>query len=157
MCIRSAWSDTLAVLRCYHVLSVPVSAKINENQCSLQCPAEEEPQRCCVLQICTPDLLKGGLNGHGDREWVVGQLGPEQIRAYHAYLITGKKLNARHLVEGGADLPTVQALLGHADLKPTSIYFHLSERHLRGAGTPLDNAGLLGLDQVKRSRRLHKK
>ena len=36
------------------------------------------------------------------------------------------------------DLPTVQALLGHADLKPTSIYLHLSERHLRAAGTPLD-------------------
>ena len=50
-----------------------------------------------------------------------------------------------------------QALLGHADLKPTSIYLHLSERHLRAAGTPLDNAELSSLDQVKRSRRLHKK
>jgi len=64
---------------------------------------------------------------------------------------------ATHLLEGGADLPTVQALLGHADLKPTSIYLHLSERHLRAAGTPLDNAELSSLDQVKRSRRLHKK
>ena len=64
---------------------------------------------------------------------------------------------ATHLLEGGADLPTVQALLGHADLKPTSIYLHLSERHLRAAGTPLDNAKLSGLDQVKRSRRLHKR
>jgi integrase/recombinase XerD len=64
---------------------------------------------------------------------------------------------ATHLVEGGADLPTVQALLGHADLKPTSIYLHLSERHLKAAGTPLDNAELSSLDQVKRSRRLHKK
>ena len=64
---------------------------------------------------------------------------------------------ATHLVEGGADLPTVQALLGHADLKPTSIYLHLSERHLKAAGTPLDNAELSSPDQVKRSRRLHKK
>jgi integrase/recombinase XerD len=64
---------------------------------------------------------------------------------------------ATHLLEGGADLPTVQALLGHADLKPTSIYLHLSERHLKAAGTPLDNAELSSLDQVKRSRRLHKK
>ena len=64
---------------------------------------------------------------------------------------------ATHLVEGGADLPTVQALLGHADLKPTSIYLHLSERHLKAAGTPLDNMELSSPDQVKRSRRLHKK
>ena len=48
-------------------------------------------------------------------------------------------------------------LLGHADLKPTSIYLHLSERHLRAAGTPLDNANLSSADQVKRSRRLQKK
>jgi integrase/recombinase XerD len=64
---------------------------------------------------------------------------------------------ATHLVEGGADLPTVQALLGHADLKPTSIYLHLSERHIKAAGTPLDNIELSSPDQVKRSRRLHKK
>jgi site-specific recombinase XerD len=64
---------------------------------------------------------------------------------------------ATHLLEGGADLPTVQALLGHADLKPTSIYLHLSERHLKAAGTPLDNVKLSSPDQVKRSRKLHKK
>src|SRR5271169_2363741 len=64
---------------------------------------------------------------------------------------------ATHLVEGGADLPTVQALLGHVDLKPTSIYLHLSERHIKAAGTPLDNMELSSPDQVKRSRRLHKK
>jgi site-specific recombinase XerD len=64
---------------------------------------------------------------------------------------------ATHLLEDGADLPTLQALLGHADLKPTSIYLHLSERHLRAAGTPLDKVKLSSLDRVKRSRRLHKK
>lgn len=61
---------------------------------------------------------------------------------------------ATHLMENGADLPTVQTLLGHTDLKPTSIYLHLSERHLKAAGTPLDQAALAPLDQVKRSRRL---
>ena len=57
----------------------------------------------------------------------------------------------------GADLPTLQALLGHADLKATSIYLHLSERHLRAAGTPIDQAQFSSPDQVKRSKRLHKK
>lgn len=64
---------------------------------------------------------------------------------------------ATHLLEQGADLPTLQALLGHADLKATSIYLHLSERHLKAAGTPIDHAKFSSPDQVKRSRRLHKK
>jgi site-specific recombinase XerD len=64
---------------------------------------------------------------------------------------------ATHLVEGGADLPTVQLLLGHSDLKATSIYLHLSERHLKAAGTPLDKLELSGTENVKRSRKLHKK
>jgi site-specific recombinase XerD len=60
---------------------------------------------------------------------------------------------ATHLMENGADLLTVQALLGHADLKHTAIYLHLSERHLKAAGTPLDKAVLAPLEQVKRPRK----
>jgi integrase/recombinase XerD len=64
---------------------------------------------------------------------------------------------ATHQLENGADLPTLQALLGHTDLKPTSVYLHLSERHLKAAGTPLDNAQLKPIDQVKRSQARVKK
>jgi len=40
---------------------------------------------------------------------------------------------ATELVRGGADLRSVQALLGHADLKTTEIYTHLDRRHLSEA------------------------
>jgi len=54
---------------------------------------------------------------------------------------------ATHLLENGADLRTIQLLVGHQDLKETMIYLHLSRRHLNATASPLDSLPLRGKSQ----------
>ena len=66
-------------------------------------------------------------------------------RRVHPHLF--RHASATHMLDAGADLRTIQVLLGHASIQTTARYLHVSIRRLQAVRSPFDALTLKAIDQ----------
>jgi integrase/recombinase XerD len=91
----------------------------------------------------TPKCVWSAVQDAAKRAGITKRVSPHTLR--HSW--------ATHLLENGTDLRTIQMLMGHADLRATSVYLHLSRRHLQAVVNPAEAMPVSKLETVKRSRK----
>lgn len=92
--------------------------------------AQARPLLCKTRRSPLLFVGRGGRRISRQRVWqvVAGASGPAGRHASPHML---RHSCATHMVENGADLRTVQTILGHADIATTQIYTHVALDHLK--------------------------
>lgn len=92
------------------------------------------PQLGRVGELKPPELFLNARGGSLSRQGLHQIIKKTARRAGLSRTVSAHILRhsfATHLLEGGADLRSVQEMLGHADVSTTRIYTHVSTAHLR--------------------------
>jgi integrase/recombinase XerD len=95
-------------------------------------PSKQRPQ-CPMDNHTIRDLCENA----GRRAGIKRRVHPHVFR--HSF--------ATHLLDQGADLRTIQVLLGHADIRTTARYLRVSMRRIQAVASPFDALTVQPIDQ----------
>lgn len=115
--------------------------------------------RYTVLSARLLEYLRDYWRAHRPVEWLFpgrtkgGHASPDTVRRVFQKAVAASGIRkevtphvlrhsfATHLLESGVDVTVLQALLGHASLRATSVYTHVSVEHIGRVKSPLDLLG----------------
>jgi len=168
-CLRNQKHRTIlmtayaAGLRVYEVTNLKVN-DIDSTRMMIRVEqGKGSKDRYTVLSPLLLKELRSYWAAYRPHEWLFPSTGSNKMNRYTAQLIFKKAKElagiakdvtfhtlrhcfATHLLEAGVDLRTIQIIMGHASIKTTSLYLHVTKKNIGATKSPLD---LLGSSYIK--------